>query len=115
MWQLFISYNLLLAIGTGLAYTVTSASISRWFVKRRGLALAIVGSGVGLGIVIMTPVAAHLVSSYGWQTAYFIIGLVALCTIIPCALPLRKAPPVTAVLILLVTQPKRGVYPLPGH
>ena len=96
---LFISYSLLLAIGSGPTYTVTMATTSRWFVKRRGLALAIVGSGAGLGIIVMAPIAAHLISSYGWQTAYFIIGLVALFTIPPCALLLRKAPTAVAALL----------------
>ena len=91
-WHIFISYSFLLALGTGPIYNGTMATASRWFTRRRGLALAIVGSGGGLGIIVMTPVAAHLVSGYGWQTAYFIIGLVALATIIPGALLLRKAP-----------------------
>lgn len=97
-WHLFVSYSLLLAIGIGPIYTVTMATAARWFVDRRGLALGIVGAGAGLGITVMTPIAALLVSIYGWQNAYFIMGLVALATIIPCALLLRKAP--TAVTSL---------------
>lgn len=89
-WQLFFSYSFLLAIGTGPTYTITMATASRWFADRRGLALAIVGSGAGLGLIVMTPIAAYLISGYGWQTAYFIIGIIALCTITPCALLLRK-------------------------
>lgn len=96
--HLFISYSLLLAIGIGPTYTVTMATASRWFAKRRGLALAIVGSGSGLGMIVMAPIAAYLISGYGWQTAYFIIGIVAWFTIIPCALPLRKAPTAVAPL-----------------
>lgn len=91
-WHLFVSYSLLLAIGIGPIYTVTMATAARWFVVRRGLALGIVGAGAGLGIAAMTPIAAHLVSTYGWQNAYFIMGLVALATITPCALVLRKTP-----------------------
>ena len=98
LWHLFITYSVLLAIGTGPTYTVTMATASRWFVKSRGLAVAIIGSGAGLGIIVMTPIAAHLVSSHGWQTAYFIIGLVALFTISPCALLLRKSPPIVTAL-----------------
>jgi len=91
-WHIFISYSLLLALGTGPIYNGTMATTSRWFAKRRGLALAIVGSGAGLGIIVMAPIAAHLISNYGWQTAYFIIGLIALFTMIPSALLLRRTP-----------------------
>jgi len=91
-WQLFISYSFLLAVGTGPTYTVTMATASRWFTDKRGLALAIVGSGAGFGIIVMAPLATYLISGYGWQTAYFVIGIIALCTMIPFALPLRKAP-----------------------
>jgi MFS family permease len=68
------------------------ATASRWFVRRRGFALAIVGSGAGLGIIIMSPLAAYLISEYGWRTAYLVLGLIALFTIVPCGLFLRKAP-----------------------
>lgn len=99
LWHLFVTYSLLLAIGTGPTYTITMATASRWFVDRRGLALAIVGTGAGLGIIVVVPIAAHLIFSYGWQTAYFIIGLIALVTITPCALLLRKAPAVATALL----------------
>lgn len=98
LWHLFISYSLLLAIGTGPTYTVTMATASRWFVKKRGLAVAIVGSGSGLGMLVMTPIAAHLISVYSWQTAFLILGLIAFFTISPSALLLRKSPAMVATL-----------------
>ena len=47
-WQLFITYSLLLAIGTGAVYTVLMATTARWFEQKRGLALGITSSGVGV-------------------------------------------------------------------
>lgn len=98
LWQLFISYSFLLAVGTGPAYTMVMATASNWFARRRGLAVGIVGSGSGLGILIIAPIAARLISSYSWQTTYFIFGLLALFAITPGALLLRKPPPVIAEL-----------------
>ena len=46
-WQLFITYGLLLAVGTGPGYTVVMATTSRWFNRKRGLALGMVGSAAG--------------------------------------------------------------------
>ena len=97
-WQLFITYSLLLSIGTGPAYVVITATASRWFVRRRGLAVGIVTAGTSLGIVVMTPISAYLISSYGWQTSYFVLGLIALFVIVPCAQLLRKSPSEIAAL-----------------
>ncbi len=45
--QLFITYSLLLAIGTGAGFVVTMATASRWFARKRGFALGIALSGEG--------------------------------------------------------------------
>jgi len=92
LWKLFLSYSLLLAIGTGPTYAVIMATLSRWFIKRRGTAMAIVGAGIGLGMLIMNPVAAYLILNFGWQSAYFALGLIALVTLVPSAFLLKKAP-----------------------
>ncbi len=91
-WQLFITYSLLLAIGGGAIYTAVMATVLRWFDKKRGLALGIGGSGVGLGIVVIAPLAAYLISSFGWRMAYIVIGLIALLIVIPLSRLLRKNP-----------------------
>lgn len=91
-WQLFISYSLLLAIGTGALYTVVMATISRWFDKKRGLALGIAGSGVGLGTVVMAPFATYLISNFDWRIAFIVIGLIAGLVTSLLSLLLRKEP-----------------------
>ena len=91
-WQLFITYSLLLSMGTGAVYSVTMATVSRWFDKKRGLALGIVGSGIGLGTFVMAPFATYLISSIGWRMAYIIIGLIAWLIVIPLSRLLRKDP-----------------------
>jgi len=85
-WQLFITYSLLLAIGTGAIYVVTMATVLRWFDKQRGLALGIAGSGVGLGMIIMPPLATYLIINFGWRMAYLYIGMIALVIVIPLSL-----------------------------
>ncbi len=91
-WQLFISYSLLLAIGTGATYTVLMTTISRWFDKKRGLALGIGGSGIGLGTAVIAPFATYLISNSDWRTAYAVIGFIAWLVVIPLSILLRKRP-----------------------
>jgi len=97
-WHLFVSYSLLLAIGTAPIWTVVVATASRWFTERRGLAIGIVTSGNGIGMVTIAPIAAYIISGYGWRTAYFIMALMAFVIIIPCAFLLKKAPSEPAAL-----------------
>jgi len=91
-WQLFISYGLLLAIGVGPAYIVVMSTTSRWFDKKRGLALGIVGSGTGFGTLLMAPFATYLISSLGWRMAYIIMGSIAWLVVIVLSRLLKKNP-----------------------
>ncbi len=91
-WHLFVNYSLLVAMGTGPTYVLVNALASRWFTKRRGLASSIVTCGVGLGTILMAPIADYLISGHGWRTSYLIMGIISLIIMIPCALSLKRAP-----------------------
>ena len=92
LWQLFITYSLLLAMGTGPLFVVPTSTISRWFDKKRGLALGIAGAGAGLGIVIFAPFATYLIANLDWRMAYLVIGLIAWVTAIPLSRFLKNDP-----------------------
>ena len=91
-WQLFITYSLLLAMGTGALYVVPTSTVSRWFDKKRGLALGIAGSGSGLGMVIMAPFATYLIYNFDWRMAYIVIGLITWFMVIPLSRLLKREP-----------------------
>ena len=91
-WQLFLTYSVLLAIGTGPGYPVLMSTTSRWFDKKRGLALAITASGGGLGTIALAPFAAYLIGSFDWRTAYAVLGLIVGLGIAPLSMLLKKDP-----------------------
>ena len=97
-WQLFLSYSLLLAIGTAGTIPVIVSTVSRWFDKKRGVAIGIATSGAGLGTLVVAPFAAYLISSFGWRISYIIIGLVAWLVVISMAMLLRRDPREMGVL-----------------
>ena len=97
LWHLFLTYSLLVAIGTGPIYAVATSVVTRWFLQRRGFALSVVTSGVGLGSIIMAPVAASLITDYGWRMSYIIIGIMAFVIMVPLSFLLKK--PASAVVI----------------
>ena len=91
-WQLFLTYSLLLSIGTGAMYTVVMSTVSRWFDKKRGFALGITSSGASLGTMVVAPFATYLISNLGWRRAYIVMGLIAWLIVIPLSRLLRKDP-----------------------
>jgi len=91
-WQLFFSYSLLLAGGTGAVYSVLMTTAQRWFYKKRGTAVGIVSAGVGVGTIIMTPLTAYLISVFDWRTTYLMIGLVLGAIFISLSIPLKRDP-----------------------
>jgi len=91
-WQLFITYSLLLAMGTGPIYAVPMSVVSRWFDRKKGLALGLASMGIGLGTVVMAPFATYLITSYNWHMAYLVIGLIALAVVVPLSRLLKGDP-----------------------
>ena len=82
----------MLAIGSGASYVVVMSTTMRWFDKKRGMAIGIVGAGGGLGQVVMSPFAAYLILNLDWRVAYVIMGGIAGLTLIPLSRLLRKDP-----------------------
>lgn len=95
-WQLYLWYGVLVAIGMSLmGWAPLSAVVSNWFSDRRGLVFAVMGAAFG-GSMVSAYLAQYLISSYGWQTAYVIMGLAGAIIIAPlCALFLRHSPALT--------------------
>ena len=69
-WQLFLTYSLLFSLGTGAIYTIVNSTVSKWFVKKRGLVVGITSSGGGLGTFVMAPIITYLISSFNWRIAF---------------------------------------------
>jgi len=72
---------------------VVNVTISRWFVRMRGRALAIAGMGHGLAKVCMPVMAATLMLYVGWRGSWVIFGVFALLLVVaPALLFMRRSP-----------------------
>jgi MFS family permease len=92
-WQLYLSLGA--AVGGGvncLAYTGQSLYLTNWFVARRGLALSIAFSGVGLGSVTLLPWLQSVIEHSGWRAACWSLGILVLVLLAPPNLLLRHRP-----------------------
>ncbi len=92
LWQLYFSYSLLLSMGTGPTYPVIMSTVSKWFERKRGLAMGIALSGVAFGIIAIAPFAAYLIANVGWRMSYIVMGLVAWFIVISLSRLLRNDP-----------------------
>jgi MFS family permease len=71
---------------------VVNVSISRWFVRMRGRALALAGMGHGLAKVGMPLLAASLIVNMGWRTTWVIFGFLTLVLVVAPAFLMRRRP-----------------------
>jgi MFS family permease len=72
---------------------VVNVSISRWFIRMRGRALALAGMGHGLAKVGMPLLAASLIVHAGWRSAWVVFGLLTLGLVVgPAVLFMRRRP-----------------------
>ena len=91
VWQIYILYAILIAIGMG-AYISILPIVARWFVKRRGLMTGIVFSGMGIGMIVVSPLISRLISFYDWRITYIIMGIITMAVLTIGAQFLRRDP-----------------------
>ena len=92
IWQLYLVYGVITSVGMSGLWVPMISTVSRWFVKRRGMITGIVLSGMSLGSIIMPPLAIWLITTYGWRTSYTIVGLIAMIVIISAAQFVKRDP-----------------------
>lgn len=83
LWQFYGTCIVIGVVGNGAAHLAYSRSISTWFVRRLGTALAFVMVGAGLGAMILPVVAQTVVSRSGWRAAYAVLGGLAMLLGLP--------------------------------
>ena len=88
----------LIGFGTAASFGPLLADISLWFLKRRGIAVAIAASGNYLAGVIWPLLLAGVLETQGWRAAYLVIAAATLVINIPLALRLRTRIPLEAAL-----------------
>jgi MFS family permease len=92
-WQLYLTLGVLVSGGTLAAgYTGHALFLPNWFVRKRGLAIGIAFSGVGVGSIVMLPWIQAVIARSGWRAACYATALVVLLTLLPLNLLQRRRP-----------------------
>lgn len=90
--QVYLAYGLGVGIGVGASYVPVVGAVQRWFVRRRGFASGLAVSGIGVGTLVMPPLAAALIAGFGWRQAYVVLGLLAAAIGVGMALLVENDP-----------------------
>ena len=94
LWQFFICYGIIAAIGLGgTSATLISVITSKWFEKNRGFAVSLALSGNCLGQFALIPLFSIFIQQYSWRALYFFLGLIMLILNITLALLVIRGDP----------------------
>jgi MFS family permease len=100
VWQLYIFYAMLGAVSNATTSVPYGVIVSRWFNRRRGLALGLTQAGLGVGAIVMPALVHVLIARYGWRSAVAIYGGAILIIPMPMiALLLKEAPQPASLLV----------------
>jgi MFS family permease len=93
VWQLYATLGMLVGVGGNLlGYAVQSVILPNWFVRKRGLAIGIAFSGVGIGSVVLLPWLQIVIARDGWRFACLALALIVAILLFPLNLLLRRRP-----------------------
>ncbi len=93
-WQFYASYLIVGIGGTATGVIPTSMVIVNWFKKRRGLAIGILGTGIGVGGFIMPIILGrNVIPNLGWRAGYLVSGIISIAILIPLVLWIIKMKP----------------------
>ena len=92
-WHLYATLGVMVGGGSVcLGYTGQALFLPNWFVRRRGLAMSLAFSGVGVGSIIILPWVQTLIAGSGWRAACWALAILMLVLLTPLNLLLRRRP-----------------------
>ena len=90
LWQVTLAYGLLIGFGCSTTFGPLMAEMSHWFVRRRGIGVAIAAAGNYLAGTVWPPVVQHFIATSGWRATHIGIGLFVIATMLPLTYFMRR-------------------------
>lgn len=90
----YVGYAVLGVGEAAMGIVPSTAVVSNWFKKRRGMAIGIMSVGIGVGGFAMAPlIGDYLIPNFGWEASYLTLALLTWVLVIPSALLVIKTKP----------------------
>ncbi len=93
LWQYALVQGLLVGVGCAATFGPLMADISHWFVRRRGIAVAICAAGNYLAGTLWPTVLQHFIATDGWRATHIGVGLFCAAVMLPLSMALRRHAP----------------------
>jgi MFS family permease len=88
-----LAQGILVGTGSAVFFAPLLADISHWFVRHRGIAVAMVAAGNYLAGVFWPAPLQHFTELYGWRAAHLGIAIICFCALLPLVLLIRRPAP----------------------
>jgi MFS family permease len=86
-WHLYVCFGGMTAVAVAFCGWIPAVvQVQRRFQRRLGLALGIVSSGVGVGMLVVVPLCEHLIETHGWREAFRVLAMICTGFTLPAAL-----------------------------
>ncbi len=93
LWQWIVLNGLALTVGCALlGNLVVNVTLAKWFVEKRGRAIAWATMGVSAGGIVITPLVTYLIDTIDWRTTWLLLAVGTAVVMTPVALVMRRAP-----------------------
>jgi MFS family permease len=92
IWVAYAAYGLGVGIGTACGYVPMVACVGGWYDRGRSLAIGVAVTGIGLGTLLVPPLAAALIAARGWRSAYVVLAIASAIVLLAAAVVARKPP-----------------------
>ena len=114
LWQFALAQGVLIGLlGSSATFAPLIADTSLWFVKRRGIAVALCASGNYLAGTIWPPILQRAIAAWGWRATHIGVGLFCAAAMLPLSLVLRRRSPALAGA-MPASHGAAGRFPSPG-
>lgn len=93
LWHWIVLNGLIMTVGAAMiGNLVVNVTLSKWFVEKRGIAVAIASMGVSMAGVLLVPAMTRIIDDWGWRAGWRWMGIGSLLLVVPAALMMRRAP-----------------------
>jgi MFS family permease len=87
LWEFYLYYAVVGSLGlAATGHVMGSVTLANWFVRRRGVAMSLLGSASMAGMAVLVPAAMWCILRFGWRTSFVILGIGALLITLPLTL-----------------------------
>lgn len=88
----YLTYGGGAGLAAACAYIPMVGVVSGWFERHRAAAVGVAVAGIGVGTLVINPLAAWLVDDHGWRSTFRILAVGGSATLVVCVLLIARAP-----------------------